>query len=586
MESNFKISPRILEHLGVSAYTSLKKCLAELCTNCYDADAENVKITLPESFDANTFIEISDDGIGMTPEDIQDKYLFIGYNRRDVNQDDTSPIKHRPVIGNKGIGKLAGFGVANTMKITSIKGSKKSELFLSKGIFENFCTLSECKIEIDISETDEPSGTTLKLINLSDQLKPIDSNQLRQHLFKVLPILPDFTIRVNETPCSADDVKGTKYPIEHIIDGIGKIDGYYIVANTRQKQPGLIVRVRKRAVTEPSLYGLEKRSHFSFSAEKIVGEINADFLDPFINTSRDDFLEEIEEVQIFKLYIQEFFQEIIDGIEKKAEGKRTKKLIEVPYVQEKLSQLPPHIRSKAKKVIEGVVLKLKTASDDEVNELVEWIIRYFDSNVLRELMNSIMTADTADVQRLSSLINEWGLKQMNNVTEIIKEQIDIIKKLEDLIDSSKAFEVDVHKLIEGNLWLVREGLELWASDKPLKKVLEYHFDKIFKKNKDERPDLVCRSRDDGNQAVIMEFKRPKVKIKMNHVTQALTYESVIKAHRPNINFETYVMGREYSPDVMASKHKLEKGGLYLLSFSELLQRTRARFEQILEILKK
>ena len=72
---------------------------------------------------------------------------------------------------------------------------------------------------------------------------------------------------------------------------------------------------------------------------------------------------------------------------------------------------------------------------------------------------------------------------------------------------------------------------------------------------------------------------------MDHVTQALRYESIIKAHRPNISFETYVMGREYKPDVMASKDKLAKG-LYLWSFSELLQRTRSRFEHILEILNK
>ncbi|MGD1889420.1 MAG: ATP-binding protein [Cyclobacteriaceae bacterium] len=586
MESNFRISPRILEHLGVSAYTSLKKCLAELCSNCYDADAEHIEITLPDDFQGNASIIIKDDGIGMSSKDIEEKYLFIGYNRREVNDNDKSFRKNRPVIGNKGIGKLAGFGVANTIKIVTIKDGGKSELTLHKRIFDNFETLAECKIPINVSSTTEEPGTTLELSNLSVKLKPIEANQLRRHLFKTLPNVPDFLIRVNGTPCSADDVLGTKYPIKHTIDGIGTITGYYIIANTRQKNPGLVVRVRKRAVTEPSLFGLEARSHFSFSAEKIVGEIEADFLDPYINTSRDDFLEEIEEVQVFKLYLRDFFKEIIDGIEKEAEGKRTRKLIEVPDVQEKLSKLPPHIRNKAKKVIEGVVLKLKTASDEEVNELVDWIIRYFDSNVLRELMNSIMQAEVNDVERLSALISEWGLKQMNNVTEIIKEQIDIIKKLEELIDSDKALEIEVHKLIEGNLWLVKEGLELWASDKPLKRVLDNHFDKLYKDNQDERPDLICRSRDSGNQAVIMEFKRPRVKIKMDHITQALTYESIIKAHRPNITFETYVMGREYNPDVMASKDKLAKGDLFLWSFSELLQRTRSRFEQILEILNK
>lgn len=586
METNFRISPRILEHLGVSAYTSLKKCLAELCSNCYDADAENVRISLPDNFNKNQIIEITDDGIGMSSVDIKEKYLFIGYNRRVIDEYDNSPNKQRPIIGNKGIGKLAGFGVANTIKLISIKDGKKSELVLNKDLFENFTTLTECKIEILESDTNEPSGTTLILSELSEQLKPTEPNQLRQHLFKTLPNVPDFTVRVNNIPCSADDIIGEKYTIEHYFDGIGTIKGYYTVAKVRQNQPGLVIRVRKRAVTEPSLFGLEKRSHFSFSAEKIVGEINADFLDPYINTSRNDFLEEIEEVQILKIYLSEFFKEVIDGIEKQAEGKRTRKLIEVPHIQDKLAALPPHIRSKAKKVIEGVVLKLKTASDEEVNELVDWIIRYFDSNVLRELINSIVNADIEDVEKLSSLINEWGLKQMNNVAEIIKAQIDIIKKLENLIYSDKSLEIEAHKLIEGNLWLVREGLELWASDKPLKKILEDHFDDIYKDNQDERPDLVCRSRDDGNQAVIMEFKRPKVKIKMEHVTQALTYESVIKAQRPNINFETYVMGRNYSPDVMASKDKLEKGSLYLWSFSELLQKTMARFEQILEILNK
>ncbi|MBT3189014.1 MAG: hypothetical protein HN736_10195 [Anaerolineae bacterium] len=78
MEANFRISPRILEHLGVAAYTSLTKCLAELCSNCYDADAENIWITLPENFSGKAKIIIKDDGLGMSPDDMRDRYLYIG----------------------------------------------------------------------------------------------------------------------------------------------------------------------------------------------------------------------------------------------------------------------------------------------------------------------------------------------------------------------------------------------------------------------------------------------------------------------------------------------------------------------------
>jgi hypothetical protein len=552
MKSNFKISPRILEHLGVSAYTSLKKCLAELCSNSYDADAEHISIKVPDEFHEHSEIEIADDGNGMSPDDIRDKYLFIGYNKRSYG--DVSPRKKRLIIGNKGIGKLAGFGIANAIELISIKDNQRSSVTLNKEIFDSFDTLSECEIEIKVEKTQERNGTVLKLKKLSDEHKFSELNKLRQHLFKTLPNVPDFTIRVNDIPCSAEDIEGQKILIDHNFDGYGKITGFYVIANVRQKQPGIIIRVRKRAVTEPSLFGLEGRSHFSFSAEKIVGEINADFLDPFINTSRDNFLEEAEEVQILKGYLHDFFRDIIDEIEKEAEGKRTKKIIEVPQIQAKLSNLPPHIRSKARRVIEGVVSKLKSASDEEVNELVDWIIKYFDSNVLRELMNSIVNADIKDVEKLSELIRDWGLKQMTNVTEIIKDQIDIIKKLEELVFSDTSLEIDVHKLIEGNLWLIREGLELWASDKPLQRIFEEHFDSLYESNKLERPDIVCKSRDEGKEAIILEFKRPKVKVTMDHVAQALKYKGIILKHRPNLTFETFVVGSVSFPIFRATQN--------------------------------
>jgi hypothetical protein len=583
MEAKFLISPRILDHLGVAAYTSLQKCLAELCSNCYDADAGNIWIELPLEYNNDSKILIKDDGNGMSPSEISDKYLYIGYNRRDIDGDVSSK-KKRLLIGNKGIGKLAGFGVAHTIELRSVKNNIESRLIMKKEIFNNFSTLTESPLNIESSRTNKPNGTELILSDLSNLLKPIEPNKLREHLFKVLPSSTDFTVKVNNVRCSAKDVPGKKIRVSERIDGLGTIKGFYVVADVRQKQPGVVIRVRNRVVTEPGLFGLEKRSHFSFSAEKIVGEINADFLDPFVNTSRDNFLAEVEEVQILQSHMHDFFKNVIDEIEKQAEHKRTRKIIEVSSFQRKLEKLPPHIRTKARLVIEGVIAKAKSATDEEINELVDWIIRYFESNVLRELMNSIIKADNSDIEKLTELINDWGVRQINGVTQMIKDQIGIIKKLEKFINSNKTLEIEVHKLVEGNLWLIREGLELWSSDKPLKTIFDKEFDKIYKKNESERPDVVCRSTNQGNTAVIIEFKRPNVKVKMDHITQALKYQGIVKAHRPSIEFDTYVIGRTYESDVLASKDKLEGAGLYLWSFSEVLQRSRARFEQILKIL--
>ncbi len=63
------------------------------------------------------------------------------------------------------------------------------------------------------------------------------------------------------------------------------------------------------------------------------------------------------------------------------------------------------------------------------------------------------------------------MKQVSSVVEIIKTQIDIIAKLEELVASDIAKEIELHKLIESNLWLIREGLDLWSSGKPLRDLL-------------------------------------------------------------------------------------------------------------------
>ena len=118
-----------------------------------------------------------------------------------------------------------------------------------------------------------------------------------------MPIGPNFSVSVNEVECTAEDIHGEKSPFSQDIEGIGKVTGFYIIANVRQAAPGLAVRVRGRLVQEPSLFGLDTRSHGFFTAEKIAREINAEFLDPenpeverhdLIKTSRDGFLEDSE----------------------------------------------------------------------------------------------------------------------------------------------------------------------------------------------------------------------------------------------------------------------------------------------------
>ncbi|MFA5114200.1 MAG: ATP-binding protein [Candidatus Margulisiibacteriota bacterium] len=590
VKAKIRFSPRILDHLGISAYNSVKKCLAEIVANSYDADATIVNIALPDVLDEDAFIEINDNGIGMLPKEIVEDYLLIGRNRRTDGQ---VTIKGRPVIGSKGIGKLAGFGIATRIEMISVKDNIQSHLRIDKKELEEIVSLGEKDIDIQTSKTKKTNGTILRLYGLHKDLSMPDSEAARRHLVKALPRKADFKIFVNDVECSAEDIPGTKVVFNEEIEGIGRVAGYYVVANARQKQPGLSVRVRDRNVQDPSFFGLDTRAHGFFTAEKIVGEINADFLDPtdknaedldLIKTSRDGFLEDSAIVQKFTEWASGFIKKIVQGVDEQETKKRADGILDEPGIVAQLDKLPPHVRSTATKVARSVIGKLKTDSDSDAKDLVEWIIKYYESSVLKEIMRSIMSADINEAKKLSELIREWGLNQVNSVVGIIKTQIEIIQKLEELIVSEKALEIEVHELIEANLWLVREGLELWSSDKSLKTLLEGKIKEIYKDKAALRPDLICKSRNDGNEAVLLEFKRPTEVIIMEHVTQAMEYEGLIKKHRPNIHFETFVIGRQYDPSVLATKDKLEKASVHLWSFEEILQRARARFEKILEIL--
>ena len=110
----FEISLSVLDHLGRNLYRSFATVLGEAISNAWDADAENVHIYIDR--ENNNFF-IKDDGIGMTAEDFQNKFLKIGYSKR--KEGVAASAKGRPFIGRKGIGKLALLSCADKITVIS-----------------------------------------------------------------------------------------------------------------------------------------------------------------------------------------------------------------------------------------------------------------------------------------------------------------------------------------------------------------------------------------------------------------------------------------------------------------------------------
>ena len=116
----------LIKHLGLQMYSGPVPAIAELIANAWDAMAKEVKVKLPMniSLKSNDEVVVEDDGHGMTYEECNDKYLVVGRDRRKDEGDLSQAYKgitRRKLMSRKGIGKLAGFGIATKVEVRTIK---------------------------------------------------------------------------------------------------------------------------------------------------------------------------------------------------------------------------------------------------------------------------------------------------------------------------------------------------------------------------------------------------------------------------------------------------------------------------------
>lgn len=115
-EFKLEVDLNVLNHLGIGLYSSTPAVVTEIVANAWDADAERVDIKITDGE-----ILVQDDGHGMGAAELQGRFLKVGYARREQPGGGLSPKHKRPVMGRKGIGKLAMFSLANRIDIWSKK---------------------------------------------------------------------------------------------------------------------------------------------------------------------------------------------------------------------------------------------------------------------------------------------------------------------------------------------------------------------------------------------------------------------------------------------------------------------------------
>lgn len=162
----FTLGYEALTLLGKGMYSNLWAALSELIANGIDAHAENVYVYIDMSNKRHSVIEILDDGDGMSPDEIRDKYVVIGNNKR-KNASDADNL-----MGRKGVGKLAALFLTKKFEfLTCKKGASETYWQFD---FEDRANMQPMLVQIDSNPfvlktlfNKKHKGTLLKLFDVN-----------------------------------------------------------------------------------------------------------------------------------------------------------------------------------------------------------------------------------------------------------------------------------------------------------------------------------------------------------------------------------------------------------------------------------
>ena len=508
----FQVDSRLATLLS-QEYSSSERALKELVDNAWDADAEEVSVTLPKPMSGEPIV-IQDDGTGMTEEELRRHYLSIASDRRSRRGERTSG-KNRLVKGRKGIGKFAGLMAAAAMTLETLRLDDLSKV--------------EDIEQLDIGLHSEPCapellGTTITLSGLHQCLAYPDANKLRQILLQDYGRQDDFLITVDGKQLDVDDVSGSYSELEQDLPNAGKVKLRFAISDgkTGLRQPGITLRVDGKAVGRPGFFGLDQRDDFPVKLlRKLYGEIEANGLRDHITAGWDAAVENSELLQEVEAYIQPILREAYEQQYRREIQLAQARLQKTILVR--LSALPEHKRVFADRAIKKILDKYYGEPESKVEPVVNVLLEAMESSDYRILLEHIADAKPGDIAGIAERLDEFGLAEMAFLVQQAAARKVYLDQLEALARDASTTEALLHKALERSLWVFGPEYSLFSSNSTLRRQVEDMLGKTYTGDKaDKRPDLLLNE-NLGGEYLLIEFKRPSHALNHDDYVQAIAY---------------------------------------------------------------
>lgn len=543
------ISRLTVDKLGVKLYDKVSAVVAELIANGYDADAESVIVSVPlatqlantkngKAVDAGFVIEVIDDGHGMTPDEARAYFLRVGTDRR-LRNGSTGALsreKKRPVMGRKGIGKLAPFGICRRIEVWSAGGDKTAKGYLVSHFhmdFDNIVKDVDTAVPLDAGKDDNTwsttRGTRIRLTHFLNKRVPNEETLLRQLAVRFTFAKPDFKIFIQDATTKNSPTVEV-LPVNIPVDESTKVDlskrpvmddgkqlpvtGWLAMAKQAYKNDELAgVRIYARGKIIGVTRDFNQPAGFTgeFTMRSyLVGVVNAEWLDPddgedLVRTDRQDILWDSDYGQLLRQWGAELIKEIA---RKSAEPRRARvrqTFMERSNFAERASERFSNNSDVARVAVElaekfgSFAAEDELGSDEYINGLSDFILSVAPHQALIEAFqefNNEVTKGNATLDDLVDIFDKTQIAELASYAQIAVERVRVIDELEELIKKAPD-EKKFQELLAKAPWLIAPSWTVITQNQALK-TFKKAFEAYWKDKTEE--DIVL--------AISYEDKRP------------------------------------------------------------------------------
>lgn len=212
----FSVDAGIIDRLGKELVAKHETAVSELVKNAYDADATKVQIIFKESYIKGGSLQISDNGLGMTREQLINGFMRLSSSEK--LHFPRSPRFNRKRAGKKGIGRFSAQRLGNRLTIVTqtLEADRALKITINWDDFLGDKELSNVQNKIEYVDKTKDEGTTLFLDDLRDNWTEA---QIRRVYRYASEILQPFPLSKKKKDVKFDGDPGFKLYCTEIYDG-------------------------------------------------------------------------------------------------------------------------------------------------------------------------------------------------------------------------------------------------------------------------------------------------------------------------------------------------------------------------------